>query len=176
MDLKWKIGFASTAIASLILFVLILYDIFSLQHQFRFWFYASIILVFLSLVLFLFMYRSSQKQSDPVALFEKTLQGGLYHFMCRDCGRMFAVKESRKNDIHSLKLTCPYCGSIGRISDQPPLIIDKIPSEKSPKVSFLCTQCGERLNIWAEGSSLSNEISIFSCPYCGSNKPMKPHC
>ncbi len=137
---------------------------------------ASIVLVFLSLVLFLFMYRSSQKQSDPVALFEKTLQAGLYHFMCRDCGGMFAVKESRKNEIHSLTLTCPYCGSIGRISDQPPLIIDKIPSEKSPKVSFLCTQCGERLNIWAEGSSRSNEISIFSCPYCGINKPMKPQC
>ncbi|MBS3748763.1 MAG: NADH-quinone oxidoreductase subunit J [Candidatus Thermoplasmatota archaeon] len=176
MDLKWKIGFAFTAIASLFLFVISLYDIIYLQHHLRFWFYASIGIVFLSLILFIFMYRSSHKKYDSVALFEKTLQGRLYHFMCRYCGGMFAVKESRKNDIHSLTLTCPYCGSVGRISDQPPLVIDRIPSEKSPKVSFLCTQCGERLNIWAEGSSLSNKISIFSCPYCGSNKPMKPLC
>lgn len=173
MDLKWKIGFAFTAIASLSLFAIMVYEILSLQYQFRFWFYASSVLVFCSIILFLFMYRSSRKRSDPVALFEKTLQGGLYHFMCRKCGGMFAVKESRKNDIHSLSLTCPYCGSVGRISDNPPLTIDKIPSEKSPKVSFLCTKCGERLNIWAEGSSISNEISIFSCPYCGSDKPMK---
>lgn len=174
MDLKWKIGFAITAIASILLFMVSLYDIIYLQRRFFYWFLASIIVVLCSIVLFLYMYRSSRKEMDPVVLFEKTLHGGLYHFKCSHCGGMFALKESRKNDIRNLTLTCPDCGAVGRISSHPPKIIDRIPSEKSPRVSFVCTKCGERLNIWAEGKPLSDHISIFSCPYCGSKKPMKP--
>ena len=110
---------------------------------------------------------------DPVLLFERTLHGGLYHFKCPKCNGMFALKESRKNDLRNLKLTCPDCGAIGRISSNPPRTIEKIPTQKSPRVAFFCHQCGERLNIWAEGSSLVKDICVYSCPYCGSNEPMK---
>jgi len=173
MDLKWKIGFAITAITSILLLLFSVYDIFFLQERFRYWLLGSIGLVIISILLFLFMNYSSRKQMDPVVLFEKTLHGGLYHFQCSRCKGMFALKESRKNDIQELTLTCPDCGAVGRISSHPPTIVDRIPSEKSPRVSFICTKCGERLNVWAEGKPLSDHISIFSCPYCGTKKPMK---
>ena len=120
------------------------------------------------------MHRLSKKKKDPVFLFEKTLHGGLYHFKCSHCNGVFALKESKKNDIRQLTLTCPDCGAIGQISSKPPVKIDHIPSKKSPRISFVCKKCGETLNIWAEGRPLSDHISIFSCPYCGNNKPMKP--
>ena len=173
MDLKWRIGFAITAVASVLIFILSLYDIISLQQRLRIWLYISIGLVVVSILLFLLMYRCSRKQMDPVLLFERTLHGGLYHFKCPRCDGMFAVKESRKNDLRSLKLTCPDCGAIGRISSNPPRTIERIPTQKSPRVAFFCQRCGERLNIWAEGSSLVKDISIYSCPYCGSDEPMK---
>ncbi|MBS3778509.1 MAG: hypothetical protein KGY50_04380 [Candidatus Thermoplasmatota archaeon] len=174
MDLKWKIGFAITAIASILLVLVSLYDILYLQRRFFYWFVASIALVIWSVFLFFYMYQSSGNQMDTIVSFEKTLHGRLYHFKCSQCGGIFALKESRKNDIRNLKLTCPDCGSVGRISSHPPQITDCIPSEKSPRVSFICTKCGERLNVWAEGKTLSDHISIFSCPYCGSKKPLKP--
>lgn len=174
MDLKWKIGFTLTSIASILLFIVIIYDILSLQERFGYWLFASIGLVIISIILFFYMCWSSRKQMDPVVLFEKTLHGGLYHFKCSRCNGMFAMKESRKNDIRNVTLTCPDCGAVGRISSHPPKIIGHIPSEKSHRVSFVCTKCGERLNLWAEGKPLFDDISIFSCPYCGSDKPMKP--
>ena len=173
MDLKYKIGFAITAIASILLFFISIYDILSLQNRFRYWLLLSLALVVLSLLFFFYMYRSSRKQMDPVVLFEKTLQGGLYHYQCSRCNGIFALKESRKNDSRDLSLSCPNCGAVGRISSRSPKTIARIPTEKSPRVSFICTTCGERLNIWAEGTPLIDNISIFSCPYCGSKKPMK---
>jgi len=173
MDLKWKVGFAVTAFASSLLLLIMLYDIIAMEERFHYWLYLSIGLLILSVFLFLFMTRSSRKQMDPVMLFEKTLHGGLYHFQCSRCGGMFALKESRKNDIQELTLTCPDCGAVGRISSRSPTIVDHIPSEKSPRISFICTNCGERLNVWAEGKPLFDQVSIFSCPYCGSTKPMK---
>ncbi len=173
MDLKYKIGFVITAIASVLLFIISVYDILSLQERFRYWLFASIALVVMSLLIFLNMNRSSRKQMDPVVLFKKTLQGGLYHYQCSCCNGIFALKESRKNDSRDLTLNCPGCGAVGRISSQSPKMIERIPTEKSPRVSFICTICGERLNIWAEGKPLIDNISIFSCPYCGSKKPMK---
>lgn len=173
MDLKYKIGFALTAIASVLLFIISIYDIVSLQERFRYWLIASIALVIISILIFFYMYRSSRKQMDPVILFEKTLQGGLYHYQCSRCKGIFALKESRKNNSRDLTLSCPGCGAIGRISSKSPKIVERIPTEKSPRVSFICTSCGERLNIWAEGKPLIENISIFSCPYCGSKKPMK---
>ena len=173
MDLKYKIGFAITAIASVLLFIISIYDIVSLQERFRYWLIASIALVIISILIFFYMYRSSRKQMDPVILFEKTLQGGLYHYQCSRCKGIFALKESRKNNSRDLTLSCPGCGAIGRISSKSPKIVERIPTEKSPRVSFICTSCGERLNIWAEGKPLIDNISIFSCPYCGSEKPMK---
>jgi DNA-directed RNA polymerase subunit RPC12/RpoP len=173
MDLKYKIGFGITAIASICLFIVSVYDMLSLQDRFRYWFFASIVLVCISLLIFLYMYRSSRKEMDPVVLFKKTLQGGLYHYKCPICNGIFALKESRKNDGCNLTLNCPGCGTLGRISSQSPKMVEKIPTEKSPRVSFICTICGERLNIWAEGKPLIDNITIFSCPYCGSKKQMK---
>ena len=174
MDLKYKIGFIITAIASIMLFIISVYDILSLQDRFKYWLFASITLAAISLLIFLYMYQSSRKQMDPVVQFKKTLQGGLYHYKCSCCNGIFALKESRKNDSCILTLSCPGCGALGRISSQSPKRIERIPTEKSPSVSFICTFCGERLNIWAEGTPLIDNISIFSCPYCGSKKPMKP--
>ncbi len=173
MDLKYKVGFALTAISSILLCIISIYDIVSLQERFRYWLLASIALVIVSILIFIYMYRSSRKQMDPVILFKKTLQGGLYHYQCSICKGIFALKESRKNDSRDLTLSCPGCGAIGRISSKSPKMVEQIPTEKSPRISFICTICGERLNIWAEGKPLIDNISIFSCPYCGSKKPMK---
>lgn len=174
MDLKWKIGFAVTASASILLFIFILYDIVLLQERFTYLLFASIVLLLISVSLFVYMYKAARKQMNSVILFEKTLQGGLYHYKCSLCNGVFAVKESRKNDIHTVILTCPNCGAIGRISNHPPRIIEPIPKEKSARLSFICEKCGERLNIWAEGKPLFKKVCIFSCPYCGSQTPMKP--
>lgn len=174
MDLKYKIGFAVTAIASILLVIIILYDIVLLQERFAYLFLTSIGLLLICISLFLYMFETAKKQVNSVFLFEKTLQGGLYHYKCSVCNGMFAVKESRQNEINNLTLTCPDCGAIGRISNHSQRIIEPIPTEKSPRISFICTKCGERINIWAEGKPLFNNICIFSCPYCGSQTPMKP--
>ena len=110
----------------------------------------------------------------PVILFKKMLHGGLYHYKCPLCKGIFALKESRENEIKNLILTCPDCGAVGRISSNSPVMIEAIPFEKSHRASFICQVCGERLNLWAEGRPLIEEINIFSCPYCENNKPMKP--
>jgi len=174
MDLKWKIGFILTAIASIIFFIISLYDIILLQERFRYWLFSSFFLFMITLLLFFYIFLISTKQLDPVVLFEKTLHGGLYHFKCSYCHGIFALKESKKNDLRNLTLTCPDCGAVGRISSHPPKIIDSIPTEKSQRMCFICTRCGEQLNLWSEGKPLFENINIFSCPYCGINKPMKP--
>ncbi len=173
MDLKWKVGFAIAAAAGFVVLLFSLYEVLIVVYLIESWFQVLIAFSIVSIVLILFKYWFSKIEMDSVTVFEKTLQGELYHFKCQRCYGVFAVKESRKNDIHLLTLTCPICGSIGRISPHPPRLIDRIPTEKSPCVSFLCKTCNERLNIWAEGATLSEEIFIFSCPYCGSKRQMK---
>lgn len=171
MDLRWRVMFAITAVAGVIVLLFVSYTIFSLKFLIASWLYPWIIIV-VSIVLILFGYQLSRRKKEAIILFEKTLHGGLHHFQCPRCFGLFAVKESRKNNIHFLTLTCPICGSIGRITSHPPLHIDQIPPEKSPRVTFFCKGCKERINIWAEGSTLSEKIFIFSCPYCGSKRPM----
>jgi len=70
-------------------------------------------------------------------------------------------------------ITCPDCGHLGVIHPKPAKTIGIIPEEKSENVLFKCLYCGESLWIWAEGTELHQKLHVFSCPFCGSKKPLK---
>ena len=131
-----------------------------------------IVLVFLFIVLILIRVNQATKIYMGVEAFEKTLTGGLYHFKCPKCSGIFAIKKTKKNDRKPLKMTCPDCGEIGFIPVRPLCIEEEIPEKKSLKANFRCSKCGEGLTIWAEGTKLCDHITILSCPFCGSEKPL----
>jgi len=135
--------------------------------------YAVLILLMLILI-----FRRKQARIVPVDLdvveeFEKTLEGGLYHFKCPTCKGFFAVKKSRGDNKKYVKMTCPDCGAVGVIPPKPVSIEDFIPEKKSIKANFKCEICNEGLTIWAEGTDLYKKLHIFSCPYCGEVETMR---
>jgi len=97
------------------------------------------------------------------------LEGKLYHFKCPNCQGIFAIKKSSRNNKKPFTLTCPDCGTIGKISSSPPVVIEEIPEQKSENIKFKCKNCGEKVSIWAEGTDLVQDIQIYSCPYEGTD-------
>jgi len=133
---------------------------------------AYTLLIFLSILLILL--RPQQKIGrGTIEEFEKTLAGKLYHFKCQTCDGVFALKKSKKNNKKPVKMTCPDCGAIGYIPATPRSIEGEIPEKKSVNVNFKCRSCGEWIAIWAEGTDLHPNLSIYSCPYCGESETMK---
>ena len=120
-----------------------------------------------------FWSEKSDSHEDIVEEFEKTLEGKLYHFKCPQCEGIFAIKKSKHNNKKPFTLTCPDCGTIGRISGSPPVVVEEIPEQKSENIKFKCKNCGERVSIWAEGTDLVQDVEIYSCPYCGKRQSMK---
>jgi predicted RNA-binding Zn-ribbon protein involved in translation (DUF1610 family) len=133
------------------------------------------------LVLFIFIfliYRRLKTKIVPVEMdvieeFEKTLEGGLYHFKCPTCSGFFAIKKSKGDNKQYVKMTCPDCGAIGVIPPTPASIEDVIPEKKSIKANFKCDICNEGLTIWAEGTDLYKKLRVYTCPYCGEIESMK---
>ncbi len=104
--------------------------------------------------------KKTAVSKDIVEEFEKTLEGKLYHFKCPTCQGIFAIKKSSRNNKKPFTLTCPDCGTIGKISSSPPVIVEEIPEQKSENIKFKCKSCGERVSIWAEGTDLVQDIQI----------------
>lgn len=142
------------------------------------WMY-SIIAAYITLLflVFLLVYMRSKlpvvTTEDAFEEFEKTLKGGLYHFKCPTCDGIFAIKKSRSNDKKPVKMTCPDCGKLGIIPETAACIEGEIPEKKSAGVNFKCELCGEGVTIWAEGSEMYPDICLYSCPFCGEQKPMQ---
>jgi predicted RNA-binding Zn-ribbon protein involved in translation (DUF1610 family) len=119
------------------------------------------------------MKKKPAEKITTVDDFEKSLKGPLRHFKCPSCGGVFAVKKSKQNDKKPFTLTCPDCGITGVIPSQPSHVVEKIPQKKSVNKNFRCEQCGEWIMIWAEGTTLTNDIHVYSCPYCGAKHDMR---
>lgn len=132
----------------------------------------------LILLMIITVYRRSKTIIEPVEMdaveeFEKTLEGGLYHFKCPTCEGFFAIKKSKGDNKKYVKMTCPDCGAVGVIPPKPACIEEIIPEKKSIKAKFKCEICNEGLTIWAEGTDLYKKLSVYSCPYCGESETMK---
>ncbi len=130
------------------------------------------LLVILAVALIFLKSTKPVVREDTIEEFEKTLEGGLYHFKCPTCNGIFAIKRSKHNNKKPVKMTCPDCGEIGIIPSTPKCIEEEIPEKKSVNVDFKCTRCEEGITIWAEGTELYPHIYVYSCPFCGEEKTM----
>jgi predicted RNA-binding Zn-ribbon protein involved in translation (DUF1610 family) len=132
-----------------------------------------ILLLFSSGILIVLKLYKSKLKTRKIEDFEKKLKGRLYHFKCPRCKGIFAIKESTDKNKKSVKITCPDCGILGIIPSDPIKIKGDIPEDKSINVIFRCNNCGEGITIWAEGVNLYNNIYVYSCPFCGNEKPLR---
>jgi len=133
----------------------------------------AVLIIFAIVLLFLKPTKKMAKSKDIVEEFEKTLEGKLYHFKCPQCEGIFAIKKSKHNNKKPFTLTCPDCGTVGRISGSPTVVVEEIPEQKSENIKFKCKNCSERVSIWAEGTELVKNVEIYSCPYCGERQTKK---
>jgi len=161
-------------ILSFIVFLITLWDVIDEKQWLAGVSISYAILLILTIVLLVTRKKTKPIESkDIVEEFEKTLEGKLYHFKCPNCDGIFAIKKSKHNNKKPFTLTCPDCGTVGKISSSPPVIVEEISGQKSENIKFKCKNCGERVSIWAEGTDLFQNIQIYSCPYCGEKQPMK---
>jgi len=133
---------------------------------------SYVILIFISITLIFLISIRKPYESYIIKEFEKTLEGGLYHFKCSCCNGIFAIKKSSRKNKNPIKLTCPDCGRVGIIPSVPTCIKEAIPVKKSLKANFKCRYCREGITIWAEGAELYNDVCVYSCPFCGEEKTM----
>jgi predicted RNA-binding Zn-ribbon protein involved in translation (DUF1610 family) len=167
-----RLSFLGILLIALILFLISLWDIFNDQQWYQTILAIYGIILLLAIVMLFIGREEISKTDDTVKIFEKTLEGKLHHFKCPSCDGIFAIKKSKANNKRSFTLTCPDCGTLGSIPAKPQTVIDRIPEQKSMKTRFKCSNCGEWVTIWAEGAPLFSHIHVFSCPYCGENKPL----
>ena len=166
--------FVLIMLLSLVLLGSTLIDIVS-GGEFLFIILAIYAVLIVSTILLLFIFpakKRANESEDIVEVFEKTLEGKLHHFKCPNCQGIFAIKKSSQNNKQPFTLTCPDCGSVGKISPSAPKMVESIPEKKSEKIKFKCKQCGETVSLWAEGRELVAEVKVYSCPYCGEQHAM----
>ena len=133
----------------------------------------AVLIIFVIILIYIKLKRKIVPvEMDVVEEFEKTLEGGLYHFKCPTCEGFFAVKKSKGDNKQYVKMTCPDCGEIGIIPPNPVSVEEEIPEKKSIKANFKCESCGEGITVWAEGTDLYKKLHVYSCPYCGLNETM----
>jgi len=135
--------------------------------------YAILIILIITAILYFYSKKPAPIIPISVEEFEKSLKGGLYHFKCPSCNGIFAIKKSKGNNNKPIKMTCPDCGMIGIVPPNPDVVEEDIPEKKSVKASFKCNVCGEGVTIWAEGTDLYRRVSVYTCPFCGEQKPLK---
>ena len=171
MELNWRWAFFFVMISNGIVFLFSIWQIIFDRY------YVSVLIILYSSLFFslafLFLFHHFSSSEDIVRSFKKTLKGGLYHFKCPHCHGIFAIKESMYIDKKSVIMTCPDCGRLARIPPMPPVIKAVIPTKKSGNVRFQCQRCGESIKVWAEGTMIHPTLKVFSCPFCGSEKPLK---
>jgi len=169
-DIKILILFS---LFGLLIFLLFLTDIIIDLELSIIFIFLNILLIFFLLIYLINYYQKRTKLPLSIEEFEKTLQGGLYHFKCQVCNGIFAIKKSKKNNDKPVKMTCPDCGAVGIIPKNPKCIIENIPEKKSLKANFRCFNCGEGITVWAEGTHLFCDTKVYSCPFCGIDKALK---
>ena len=170
---KSKLPYLLIFLFALLLFIISLWSIIYEDQWFQNILALYGVLIILTIViLFLSLKKKPSDVINAVKEFEKTLEGKLHHFKCPICKGIFALKKSKRENKKSFILTCPDCGNVGKISDTPKSIVEKIPKRKSSKKSFKCTNCGESVSIWAEGTEIFQKMKINSCPYCGEQQSM----
>lgn len=171
--IKRKIIFMILVILSIVILISSLFDVFNEGQdvQIVLTIYA-VLIIFAIMLLFFYPTKKIIGSKDIVEEFEKSLEGKLYHFKCPNCNGIFAIKKSKENNKKPFALTCPDCGTVGKISSSPTVIVEEIPKQKSENIKFKCKSCGERVSVWAEGAELYQNIQINSCPYCGKKQPM----
>lgn len=153
-------------------FVFTIYDILFNKNWDIYLIVSYIILFLLFLLNFLYLYLKEGKSKPSINEFEKTLKGGLFHFKCPVCNGIFAIKKSRSNNKKRVKMNCPDCGAIGVVPENPRCIEETIPEKKSIKKNFRCENCGEGITVWAEGEDLFEDVNVYTCPFCGIQKPL----
>jgi DNA-directed RNA polymerase subunit RPC12/RpoP len=135
--------------------------------------YIALILILLYLIYLRSKIKDIPIEMNVVKEFEKTLEGGLYHYKCPTCKGFFAVKKSKGDNKQYIKMTCPDCGATGVIPPNPASIEEIIPEKKSIKANFKCEKCNEGIAVWAEGTDLYNKLHVYTCPFCGKFETMK---
>lgn len=163
------------SIITIIGVIILLFSIFNIIFNLDFMIIIIIIyliLFLLSFILIMYYNQAHSKVLNKIKQFEKTLEGGLYHFKCQTCNGFFAIKRSKSNDNKPIKLTCPDCGAIGFIPPNPVSIEEEIPEKKSMNINFRCDNCGEGITVWAEGTDMYQNMIVYSCPFCGTKKPL----
>ena len=172
--IQHKLLFAAVILSSIIVLFFSIFDILYDEQWLQIVLAVYAVLIIFTIVLLFFApAKKTAVSKDIVEEFEKTLEGKLYHFKCPNCQGIFAIKKSSRNNKKPFTLTCPDCGTIGKIASSPPVVVEEIPEQKSENIKFKCRNCGERVSIWAEGTELFKNIQIYSCPYCGEKQPMK---
>jgi predicted RNA-binding Zn-ribbon protein involved in translation (DUF1610 family) len=169
--LQSRIPFILLLLLSCAVFVLALYDIYYDKNWLQTILALYGILIILTIV---FLFIEKKKPVTNVQDTAKTFGGELHHFKCPTCQGIFAVKKSTQKNTQPFTLTCPNCGTVGTIAPKSKLIVEKIPEEKSPSMHFQCTNCGERVKIWAEGTDNMENVKIFTCPSCKTKGSLKP--
>ncbi len=172
MAVRWRLIYAGIFLLACIAFILSLWDLFFEKGLKFISFLFYFILIAILCLVYMFI-KTKKSKNDIVALFEKTLKGRLYHFKCPQCEGIFALKESLYNNHQPMVLTCPDCGHPGRILPIHKVTLEKIPLKKSENILLRCSHCGESIKIWAEGTRLYPYVKVFSCPFCGAQKPLK---
>ena len=174
--MKWFDNPGIFSIAILLAFWITIFSIFSTIFD-KGWNHAIIAayVLVIALAIATTVLKSKEHFLDDNSIEEvvKRLQGGLYHFKCPNCGGFFALKKSIRNGKNPFKMTCPDCGKIAYMPTAPKILEEEIPEKKSTKTNFKCTVCKEAITIWAEGTDLCNSTQIYSCPFCGEDKPLK---
>ena len=171
--MKWSKGPGAFNLMMLLGFWLLFFSIFGVIFN-KEWVLPILALFGLLFILTIIVILKSKKPSVDEATeeFEKTLEGGLYHFKCPNCNGIFAIKKSKHNNKKYFKMTCPDCGKVATVSPLATCVEEEIPEKKSVNVNFKCTNCGEGVTIWAEGADLYQDVRVFSCPYCGVEKTL----
>jgi predicted RNA-binding Zn-ribbon protein involved in translation (DUF1610 family) len=171
--MKWSGGPGAFNLMILLGFWLLFFSIFGVIFN-KDWVLPILALFGLLFILTIIVILKSKKPSvdETTEEFEKTLEGGLYHFKCPNCSGIFAIKKSKQNNKKYFKMTCPDCGKVATVSPLATCVEEEIPEKKSVNVNFKCANCGEGVTIWAEGADLYQDVHVYSCPYCGIEKAL----
>jgi len=174
-NMRWidtKQPFNLLFLLGIFLFIVIIFDILLGYEWMIILLALFIILIVLTVLLIIRNYQKQFTETYSIEEFEKRLKGGLYHYKCQVCDGIFAVKKSKGNNKKIIKMTCPDCGAIGYVPSKPDKIKAEVPEKKSIKANFKCDNCGEVLTIWAEGTDLYKNVSVYCCPFCGTQRTL----
>ncbi|MEF8847600.1 MAG: hypothetical protein V5A68_00500 [Candidatus Thermoplasmatota archaeon] len=171
MEKKWI--FKAIILLATILFLLTIVDI-MLQRNWTQEIIAAYFLILFTTIILIYLKSRAFSLKKSVKNFEKTLKGGLYHFKCPICKGIFALKETDDSNKKIFTMNCPKCGTKGLVNPFKRIYLkDEIPEKKSRGLKFRCRNCGEGITVWAEGSDINKNVSLFSCPFCGKKETLK---